>query len=907
MSYQHFYSRVPARVSLYNKRDGFDTFAQSSSLDPNFVLRELTVLYADKLNIHDPIRIRRGEIPVVYSQAPTRSGRVAQTAITYLPFDFTGERSAYLAHTLVLTDEERGFVLNNPAVDIFNPDMFITNISLFNLTAPNMMANAACQDVGYLPNKAKDHKALMSEYNPDMVKSFIYSVICALTQGDREVFFRLPGDESTLSRRAVDFINSITSVLPYRLRERLSFVSYVSDPRSYPGFKVKCVSSSVSSVPAEIGTFYDFSTGEVTGQSADYEKNAVYASFFYSLYEYVKIRDSFHAFVENVLAKCESCPLDLKAMKELCFLFWQCSGFYVERSVLSGDEAISSLLDIYSKYRDGLHTPHRVQMYRCLGRYADDQRAIPDSVFSRMSDLYPTECGEARAVVLDVLLRLIHLDLMRDTIFCFVTRNYYAESDGVKAAIMANLASVFYGGFLQQNLLAFFDMQFRSEPVSTRDLILEKLLLSIRTPEVQRQIVIFLDRHYAILNPAQRLRVCTVCLEMIPECDSLSALLVSLVNRRIGRESGDLSKLMDSKLSEMISISLSAGDGRLAAIFIDNPGFCENIAIRYVLSGAAGSEIIIGLLAAMPAYKRADKLIRAHKISEAFPDGYYAALIQRFATIPVAVAPTALSEVLRQDKLARNTLPKEIADYFCHVVIYPAFLFTLHQAFMAQNADSLNSVIKYAEENPVVAGSAEYRVITDYLAMVNKCQIGDGEAAFKIAVSLPKSVELRVSIAGYMGATAYNPDVQEPETTCVFELVMEYLSTGRFSFDKMYSKYQEYYEDLHTEEPGITKGIKADMRGAVNAIQLIISSASEGCEASDELATLILDDESGLCEAITEFLNFFGPGAGLLLKKFAKDAYFEIEEMVEEQIEERNSSINSFGDAVDFFLRRNNK
>ena len=170
---------------------------------------------------------------------------------------------------------------------------------------------------------------------------------------------------------------------------------------------------------------------------------------------------------------------------------------------------------------------------------------------------------------------------------------------------------------------------------------------------------------------------------------------------------------------------------------------------------------------------------------------------------------------------------------------------------------------------------------------------------------MPVSVELRTSIANYLGATSYDPDSQEPETTCAFELVMEYLSTARFSFDKMYSKYQSYYEDIITEEPGITKGIKADMRGAVDAIKLVITAASETCDVSDDLAGLALDEECGLNSAIAAFLSFFGPGGGLLLKKFAKDAYFEIEEMVNEQIEERNSSINSFGDAVDFFLRKN--
>ena len=50
MAYQHFYSRVPARVSLYNKIDGFDTFAHSAALTREFVLGELYPIYADKLD-----------------------------------------------------------------------------------------------------------------------------------------------------------------------------------------------------------------------------------------------------------------------------------------------------------------------------------------------------------------------------------------------------------------------------------------------------------------------------------------------------------------------------------------------------------------------------------------------------------------------------------------------------------------------------------------------------------------------------------------------------------------------------------------------------------------------------------------------------------------------------------------
>ena len=904
MSYQHFYSRVPARVSLYNKRDGFDTFAQSAALNPEFVRGELSCVYADKLGIHSPLRIRRGEIPTVYSQYYFESGVVAQTAIGYLPADFTGERSAYIAHSLILNDSERDKVFKNPNADIFNPDMFITDISRFSLTATNAVANTACHELDYIPRAVGKHKELVSEYNSDMLKSFIFAVISAVVGDGREVFFRLPGEDKDASERAVRFINAIASLLPYSVRERLSFVSYISSPTAYPGFKVKCVDSSVVVIPPELGVFYDFTTGIVTGQTINYERNQVFATFFHSFYDYPSIKDAFHRFFEDVISSCEDVTIDLKMVKELSFLFWQCSGFYLESSVLPTDESISGLFDVYEKYRDGLTTEQRVQTYRCLNRYAEEQIAIPDNVFSRLSTLYPTECAEAKAVALDVLLKIIHVDLMRDTIFCFISRNYPGELESVRALIMSNLASVFYGGFLQQSILAFFDAHFATEPVQTRDIILDKLLLSIRTPEIQRQIVIVLDRHYSSLNSAQKLKVCGTCLEMIPERDVLSSLLVDLVNRRVGREGGDVAALMDSKLTEALYINLMSGEPILAAMFIENPGFCEDLVLKYAISGGQRSEVIIGMLAAMPAHKRAAKLIRAYKVAKKISKEHYLAFIGVFAKTNVNIAPSTLDEILRQDKLANITLDKDIVAPFREAVIYPAVARTLYQVFKPSYGDGLEMLKKYAEDNPRLLNSAEYNSLLEYHKLVQKCSIGDVDGAFKIAEKLPDNQEIRSDVAEYIKAREYNPDLQDAETASSYELIIDYLSLGRFDFFKMYERYQEYYEDYYIEEGGFIGGIKADLRGAASAIELVIASSSAICEVSDELESLVLDDECGLRKALSEFISFFGPGAGVLLKKKLADAYFEIEEIAEELIEERNSNISSVSDAVDFLFRR---
>ncbi len=904
MSHQHFYSRVPARVSLFNKRDGFDTFAHSASLTRDFILTSLAPAYAGKLEIHSPVKLRRGEIPLVYTQTVLDTGDVVQTAVRYLPKDFTGERSAYIAHSMVLTDEERASVLFSPGYDSFNPQVFFTDIDAFKLTDRSSAGNPALADRPYIPRPLSDGKEIISAYNSEMMKSFIFSIVSSIIGDGREVYFKLPCADSEASDRALELINAVMSILPYSLRQRLSFVSFITNPDSYEGFKLKCVGADVMGIPHEKGAFYDFSTGEVTGQSVEYQRNTVHSGFLYSLFDYSNIKDEFHAFVEKIVEKYESLDFDLQVLRDMIFTFWQCSGFYVENSILPDDESISNFFDIYEKYRDGIEIRHRVQAYRCLSRYADEQIAIPDSVFSRLSRLYPKECVEAKAVALDVLLNLIHVDLMRDSLFCFISRNYMGETEGVKAVIISNLCRVFYGGFLQQNILTFFDMYFRREPVHIRDLILDKLLLSIRTPEIQGRIVYFLDRYYPLLNAAQKLKICTTCLEMLPECDALSGLLVGLINRRIGRDSSDIATVMDGQLAALLGSNLASGDGRLAAIFLEATGFCESIALRHALNSSVGVEIIIGILAAMPAHVRADKLIRAYAIAKDPSVGLYSAMIHRFDGVQVAVSPSILKEVLDQDTAAEAALPSAILAQFRQIIIYPAAARIVHQAIkMGDDSVGVDRILKYAEDNPAFAGRAEYKVILDYLAIVRKCNIADAEGAFRVLCNLPDAAELRGDVAEYIKAHEYNPNVQDAETTIVFELVINYLSAGTFGFDELYSKYQRQFEESRIDERNLNS-IMADRRGAIDAITLVLGCASDICDVSSLLSGATVRGESGLRDAIREFISFYGPGSGAFLKKKTKDSYFEIEEMVEELISARNATITSARDAVNFLLRR---
>ena len=286
MAYQHFYSRVPARISLYNKTDGFDTFAHSAELERDFILGELYPIYADKLNKNNPVKIRQREIPIVYTQTMLPSGRTVQSALSYLPLDYTRERSAYMVHSLVLTDDERRMLFANPGAAFFNPQMFVTDISSFNITAPSAAPNPALAHKQYVPRALSSLSRVTARYNPEMLARLLFATVSALCGKGKDIYIRLPFDDKRVSIEALELISAIMNVLPYNLRELLSFVTYVSDYNNYPGFRLKCISADCPAPPISKGVFFDFTASTISGMNSDIEMHRPLVSFLYSLFEW---------------------------------------------------------------------------------------------------------------------------------------------------------------------------------------------------------------------------------------------------------------------------------------------------------------------------------------------------------------------------------------------------------------------------------------------------------------------------------------------------------------------------------------------------------------------------------------------------------------------------------------------
>ena len=430
MAKQHFYSRVPARGSLYNRSDGFDTFAQSEGLSREFVERELSAVYENKLGKQDAEAIRTGQMPVVYSQSCLRSGELVQSCVSYLAKDYTGERSAYLCHSLLLSAEEKRNVFGGAGHALLNPEMFICNADAFDFSA--QIADDHYPEKVYVPGVAGDPKDLVKCYDAETVKSFLFALLNVVCAKGKPVYFKLSCTDAEASREALKFIDMIASVIPYHLRENISFVTYVTDPTQYSHVKVKCVSADCPESLLTKGVFVDFGTNHVAGMPASDVVAKAPVNFFYSLLEDATIRNEFLLFVDKAVASVpELEKLNMKTLSDLVFLFGGASGLYDQDKVLPTDEDVLTFLSSYEKYRTALGEESRRNAYKCLERYPRRHTAIPKNIFAKLARMYGAEATSVKRIVMHVVLELIHTDVMRDKLFTFLKNN----SDGEVAEI----------------------------------------------------------------------------------------------------------------------------------------------------------------------------------------------------------------------------------------------------------------------------------------------------------------------------------------------------------------------------------------------------------------------------------------------------------------------------------------
>lgn len=875
MAKQHFYSRVPAKMSMYNRSDGYDTFAHSQGLERDFVEKELAAVYENKLNKNDMEAVRKGLLPRVYSQCRLRSGDTVQTCVTYLPQDYTGERSAYLCHSLILNEEEL-LSLSRGNAAILNPAMF--PVQTIDVSSGAFLANDSYPEADYILLPAEDPRALTEKYGSELLSKFVYALLAVFFGKGKTIYFKLPCADAQVSEEALRFLSAMLAIIPRRVRENLSFVTYVTDAGQYPLTKIRCVAAQCPEISAAKGTFFDFATGQVIGlPTADIMQKAP-VDFFCSLLSDAPLREEFLRFIDGAVdAVPKLDKMNMKVLSELVFLFGGASSQRSGESLLPDDIKVYELMCVYEKYRDALSEESRRNIYKCLERYPQRHTAIPKNIFAKLSKLYPAEPDAVKRMAMQVVLDLIHTDIMREKLFSFIKNNYNGEDADIRQRITLDLCRVFYGGFLQIPILTFFCEHFAHEPEETQDAVFEKLMLTIRTESVQQQILQFLRENYNVFSPRQKALFYSTFFEMLPEADALALELVRLVNGTILQESAEEQEQVRSGIAGLLDKPGRCQTDALVAVLCKEEGFCFDTVTELVFGQWSKRKIFeqyLQLLSQRSVVSRTAAVFRIHEIvaslEEAAQGRLIMALDQLFAREDLSAT---LYHWLEADRIAEQKLAQgknAFAYLFRSKVVRPAVENSLMDVFnVALGRDGLEIIRRYAEKNTDMWETKGYKVIQLFQFWMESVEKKDAKTLFRCMKQFPQDEQLRMSMANYIRSCLANKAQGDPYRTVLYEISISYLTKGVLLTETIYPRCRELASQPLLEQ---MKAPKAVREGACLAVKTILGCLVTACCTGDVFLNAVCTDEVGLRTLLQDFAGDYGSGADKLVLSCVSDA-----------------------------------
>jgi len=800
MAQQHLYSRVPARMSIFNKADGFDTFAYSDGISQKFIESELAAVYDNKPSKEDADLVLKGKLPPVFCQRVTDEGKLIQSVISFLQKDYTGERSAYLVHSLVLSEEEKKQAIFSKENNAFNAKQFRYDINDIDMTSFDAAPDSDYPAKELVCEKATDFEYLKNKYDSIALKRILFAVLQLACGKTRSVYIALPEPLENMSSSALEFMNALLQIMPYHIRPLLSFVTYLSDSSKFNAYKIKFVPESFL-IPSQKGLGVRIRAREAIGFTDEtVNTNIQVVNFFYGLLENDAIRREFVSFCDYAVSKTDTLEKpSVKNIYDLVFLFLQCSGRFQEAAILPNDDKVYEFVTVYDKMRTFISDEYRAQALKCLLRYSNKNIAIPKNIFNKVSNMYPTEPVASRRTVMNIALDLIHTDSMREKLFTFIKNNYQNEDEGRKAIICDDLARVYYGGFLQAPILNFFVQNYDSEPEATRDIVVEKLLLTIRTNEVQNGILEFFDNRYDGLTQEQKGKFYQTFYAMLAECDDLAQKLLDIVNKHIVSEDETLCNSVAEKLFELIEKNQRRNEPKMIPMLIRWEGFATEVTVKKIFNSWSGKKAFTTYINAicespidvsMKNIATAWKLVpdMSEELAQQFFDGVAEGISANTKRNDLFVIVdgynTVYNELVAQHKANASKFGKRVLEK----CILPKLIKAIPDALNYKaHPDGISDFSNFASDKPEITKSEEYKYIKTYFNTVEAFEKGEVVKAISFLEEYREKV-IRVWVAENLQAQLVSTHFPQESIAMSLYVVIEYLRSGEVKFNDAFRR-----------------------------------------------------------------------------------------------------------------------
>ena len=817
MAYQHFYSCVPARVSMFNKVDGYDTFVASDIFTKDYIDDNLSPLLEYRPTKYELPIIRRGKLPPAYCQFKGKQNQIIQSCVSYIPSDYTGERSAFLIHTIVLTDEEKTAADALYDRQVVNPALFKTDIADFKITRASGSPKNNYPQLEYKVERIPAVEALVTQYDPVPLKRLIYALLLTACGKGKTVFVTLNKPLDELSAAALELMNTLLQVFPHTLRDNISFVTYLSEYNKLNVFDVKFLPADCMP-PVGKGYMFNMTRSMADGiRDDDYRANEQVVNFLYGLLTNKPLRSRFIKFAERAvtLEPAFKTP-NIKNFTAMVTLFRQICRAFTEKQLLPDDDRVLDMFKTYEKYRTILSPSERCVVYNSLTRYKRLHKAIPPQVFAKVCKLYPDEPERVRVSVMKIMLDLIHTDIMRDKLFAFIKSNFDSESQRSRSLICRNLVRVYYGGFLQSQILALYSEHFGEESEGTQDYIFSRLMLSIRTPAVQEPLLAFLQKYYDRLTDNQKRVLYRTLFEMLPEADELSGLIIGFINDHVIHESDEFVALVTDKLVKIVDAECRKASNLIGLIFAQG-GFCEKVILSVLLTQWSQRKIFkqyLQLLADSDFLRTADSLYNCF-VAAPHADKHVVAQVRKVADDKLL--PNAqncdffhLSRIndryVRYARQNADSVWLDTCNNLADTCLASAIKLRVTDCFNYRNAtERIAQVIAYADKYPFVKEAERYAAVVAVQSLLDG---GEPYAALAgletIRTKRAESVNVAQLLENALLANVKDRIVagEDAGKICDIAMVTSFARGALFDFDKVYQTVYPGLDRLYSRQAG---------------------------------------------------------------------------------------------------------
>ncbi|MBO4666652.1 MAG: hypothetical protein J5666_00795 [Bacilli bacterium] len=874
---QHFYSRVPSRIAMFYKSNGFDTFACSTGIQQEFVEKDLAILLEQRLSPEEMALLRNNELNPVYCHFATKDKVFVESCISFLNSDYTGERSSYLINSLVFNEKEEKLAHYNDKYQTLNKDLFIQKLDSFDITSPQARPIRDYPELAWKNKNVEESiKWLQENFEQMTFKKFIFSFVLALCGKYKSVYVVLPKNDNP--DYTLKFFNSVIQILPYHMRKFVSFVSRVNDFNKYPGFKLKIISDALGAAPLNKGVTINLVSNMVFGiKDSDYKIAGNVPDFLYRLITHDEERYAFFDFVDRIMENDpEIKELDIKVLIDFVFLFRASSSLYEEKNVLPNDDSMLQYLSIYEKYCEGLTDEYRMNGMMAFRRYPRDYMIIPRTVFNKLIKIYPTEIPGTKHIIMNVCLDLIHTDLMRPLLFNFIKSCYDTEDKDTQESIMKNLANVLYGGFLFAPIIELFKKCFDEQTQEIRDIILEKLFLTIRTPEIQVPLFEFVSEKYDSFNHKEKVLFYSVVAEHLPEGDELARQLLRLCDDHIIKEDDELRDSYAKGLCNVLLSENKQGTRLLLPVVSESSGFTFYEITKVVFTAWRKRKIateFIALSCKGTLTERVDKIVKMwelaqNDIEDSLMKKFINSVIEGFDQNP---CQSDIEEIFSSQvklvmglQMVNNPLSDSFVSTFNQEVINKLLKGALLNVFKSQNPDSVERVVRYASQNPAVMDTPNYQALPLYLDIKNAINNLDYPKLFKSLVEICKYNELTKRIANYSTIDIYNALPHETDEELLTEKVVLALITfnklryNHLRFSSVYDSIFEQIDKNHQEEENNKLVIQASTCRLVKVLFEVAIKIESIASIDDLIKEDVRQNDTGVANCGKEIFKKYG-------------------------------------------------